>query len=228
MAKRKFDFLKTKGKWGTKSPDDEKNVAMAAEIKSLKGQLKLDPKLSAIAGKGDKGNNKKNSKKKNKKNMENKKEQKKDEAWKKEPPKAGESKEGKKVGKFTFNWCEHHMAWTVHKPADCLLGKQHKEEQKKTHMANSATVAAAATSAVNPHFAALLVAMANLDQNECRLAPAYMYYMLVTCMARPLDTRQQIASYLLFNIIPLLIYHLVYLALPEDPMSFRFLAKTIT
>jgi len=59
--------------------------------------------------------------KKNKKNTSNKKEQKKDEAWKKEPPKVGESKEGKKVGKFTFNWCEHHMAWTVHKPADCLL-----------------------------------------------------------------------------------------------------------
>jgi len=163
MAKRKFDFLKTKGKWGAKSPDDEKIVAMAAEIKSLKGQLKLDPKLSAIAGKGD---DKKDSKKKNKKNTNNKREQKKDEAWKKEPPKAGESKEGKKVGKFTFNWCEHHMAWTVHKPADCLLGKQHKEEQKKPIKANSATIAAAATSAMNPQFASLLAAMANMDQNE--------------------------------------------------------------
>jgi hypothetical protein len=50
MAKCKFDFLKTKGKWGAKSPDDEKIVAMAAEINSLKGKLKLDPKLSAIAG----------------------------------------------------------------------------------------------------------------------------------------------------------------------------------
>ncbi len=125
---------------------------MAAEIKSLKGQLKLDPKLSAIAGKGDKGDDKKDLKKKNKKNTNNKREQKKDEAWKKEPPKAGESKEGKKVGKFTFNWCEHHMAWTVHKPADCLLGKQHKEEQKKPIKANSATIAAAATSAMNPQF----------------------------------------------------------------------------
>ncbi len=96
----------------------------------------------------------------------NKREQMKDEAWKKEPPKAGESKEGKKVGKFTFNWCEHHMAWTVHKPADCLLGKQHKDEQKKSYKANFATVAAAATSAVNPHFVALLAAMANLDMNE--------------------------------------------------------------
>jgi len=110
MTKCKFDFLKTKGKWGAKSPNDEKIVAMAAEIKSLKNQLKLDPKLSAIAGKGDKDNDKKNSKKKNRKNTENKKEQKKDAAWKKEPPKAGESKEGKKVGKYTFSWCEHHMA----------------------------------------------------------------------------------------------------------------------
>jgi len=57
------------------------------------------------------------------------------------------------------------MAWTVHKPSDCLLGKQCKDEQKKPK-ANSATVPAAATSAINPHFASLLAAMANLDQNE--------------------------------------------------------------
>jgi len=88
MAKRKFDFLKTKGKWGAKSPDDEKIVAMAAEIHSLKSQLKLDPKLSAIDGEGKKGDGK-SSKKNNNKNTSNKKDQKKDEAWKKEPPKAG-------------------------------------------------------------------------------------------------------------------------------------------
>ena len=87
------------------------------------------------------------------------------ERWKKEPPKAGESKEGKQVGKYTFNWCKHHMAWTVHKPADCLLGKQRKDKQKKPK-ANSATIAAVATSVVNPQFATLMAAMANLDQNE--------------------------------------------------------------
>jgi hypothetical protein len=58
------------------------------------------------------------------------------------------------------------MALTVHKLADCLLGKQHKEEQKKPIKANSASVAAAATLAMNPQFASLLAAMANLDQNE--------------------------------------------------------------
>jgi hypothetical protein len=59
------------------------------------------------------------------------------------------------------------MAWAVHKPDDCYLGKQHKDEQKKKpHKANSATIAAVANSAVNHQFAALMAAMANLDMNE--------------------------------------------------------------
>jgi hypothetical protein len=58
LAKAKMDYLKLKGKWGAKSPDDEKIVAMAAKITALKGQLKLDPKLSAIAKKGKRKGNK--------------------------------------------------------------------------------------------------------------------------------------------------------------------------
>jgi hypothetical protein len=54
LAKAKMDYLKLKGKWGTKSPNNEKIVAMVAEITALKGQLKLDPKLSAIAEEGKK------------------------------------------------------------------------------------------------------------------------------------------------------------------------------
>jgi hypothetical protein len=59
------------------------------------------------------------------------------------------------------------MAWTVHKPADCLLGKQHKEDQKKKPqkaVANSATFAAATATTVNPQFAALMASLANLDK----------------------------------------------------------------
>ncbi len=53
MAKTKYDWLVSTKKWGAKSPDDDKIVAMAAEIKSLKGQLKLNPKLAEIAKKKD-------------------------------------------------------------------------------------------------------------------------------------------------------------------------------
>jgi hypothetical protein len=55
----------------------------------------------------------------------------------------------------------------VHKLANCLLGKQHKEDQKKKPqkaVANSATFAAAAATAVNPQFAALMASIADLDK----------------------------------------------------------------
>ncbi len=87
-----------------------------------------------------------------------------DEAWKKELPKDGQKRE-KEVGKYTYHWCEHHMAWTMHKPANCLLGKQHKEDQKKKPqkaVTDSATFAAAAATAVNPQFATLMASIANL------------------------------------------------------------------
>ena len=160
MAKTKYDWLVSKKKWGAKSPDDEKIVAMAAEIKSLQGKLKLNPKLAEIA----KGDDKKGGKK-NKKDTSNKREQKKDEAWKKDPPKSGDPKE-KKQGELTFHWCEHHMAWTVHKPADCRLGKKHKDEQKPAFRANSATAAAIAATTVNPHYSALLATLGALEEDE--------------------------------------------------------------
>ncbi len=45
-------------------------------------------------------------------------------------------------------------------------GKWGAKSPDNEKIANSATVAAVATSAVNPHFAALMAAMANLDMNE--------------------------------------------------------------
>jgi hypothetical protein len=57
-AKRKFDWLKTKGLWGAKSPDNKKIVAMTAALNALKGQIKLDPKLSAIANEEKKNGDK--------------------------------------------------------------------------------------------------------------------------------------------------------------------------
>jgi hypothetical protein len=65
-AKCKFDWLKTKGLRGAKSPDNKKIVAMTAALTALKGQLKLDSKLSTIANEGKKKGNKKNKKKKKK------------------------------------------------------------------------------------------------------------------------------------------------------------------
>ncbi len=88
--------------------------------------------------------------------------QKKDEAWKKVPPKKGEKQE-KEHGGRTYFWCVHHMAWTMHSPKDCRLGKEQKGENK---VANSATVAAAMATAVNPSYQALLSTLAKFQDDE--------------------------------------------------------------
>ncbi len=80
------------------------------------------------------------------------------------PPKENKKKE-KEVGKCTYNWCEHHMAWTVHKPSDCKLGKKHKDDQKKDrNKANSAVITSAATITISPHSVALLATLANIEE----------------------------------------------------------------
>ena len=149
---------------------------MAAEINALKGQLKLNPKLSAIAKdnkkKDDKVDNKKDKKKKNEKDTSNKRFQKKDGEWKKVPPKDSDPKE-KQVGRFTFKWCKHHMAWTAHKPQDCRLNPKHKDyqEKKSDHKAHSAVVASSATApsattTLNNRHTALLATIATMQNKE--------------------------------------------------------------
>jgi hypothetical protein len=122
-----FNLLKQEGPWGAKSPNEDKIVAMQAELTALKGQFQLAPNLKKSAGAKDdnkEGGKKQgggdNKKKKNKKNNTNKKEQKKDDNWKKTPFKEGEAHE-KKVKGRTWCWCKHHMAWGYHKGSDCQI-----------------------------------------------------------------------------------------------------------
>ena len=86
QASAKFAFLKVHDVWGAKSPEEERLVALIAE---LKGKLKLAPELAKkkrdLIGKKDKRGDAAN-KTKNKKNMTNKQNQKEEEAWKKTPP----------------------------------------------------------------------------------------------------------------------------------------------
>jgi hypothetical protein len=160
MAKSKFNNLQKKGTWGAKSLDDDKIVAMTAAINELKGQLKLSPQLAATAEKGNKKKKEKGQKNKNKIDKSDRVKQKKDKAWKKVPPKDGEKHE-KKHDKRTYYWCKHHMAWTMHSPKDCCLGKEQKGEK-----ASSATFAAAAATAVKSSYQALLSTLAKFQDEE--------------------------------------------------------------
>lgn len=145
FAVNKFNYLQQKGLWGAKSPDDEKIIAMAAQIEALKGHLKPDKHLEDAL--------KDDPKTRNKKNRGDKNRQKEDEAWKKVPPKDGDKK-SKEVGKHTYHWCVHHMAWCMHLPTKCRLGMQ--RAQQPPTVANSASIASAAAAIANPQFQALL------------------------------------------------------------------------
>jgi hypothetical protein len=118
------------------------------------------------------------------------------------------------------------MAWTVHKPTDCLLCKHHKEEQKKKpQRANSATVFAAAATALNPHFTALMASVANLKERWC--APACMHYALLACVAGPSQTGQQIAAHLFLNILPIIILFLTRIAISKDQALLQTLVVSV-
>jgi hypothetical protein len=57
----------------------------------------------------------------------------------------------------------------MHKPFECCLGKEQKEEQQKakpTYTANSAMYAAAAALMVDPHFQELLATIGTALQGE--------------------------------------------------------------
>ncbi len=153
-AMHKYDWLRQKGQCGAKSPDNEKIVAMAPQINALKGHLKVDKHLKEAL------NN--DMKMQNKKNRGNRNRQKEDKVWKRIPPKDG-SKKSKEVGKHTYHWCEHHMAWCMHLPSKCCLGKQCKEEQTPTVGGNSITYATAAASIANSQFQALIASITGLQ-----------------------------------------------------------------
>jgi hypothetical protein len=168
QATAKYTYLTTRGMWGSKSPDEEKLIAMLAD---LKGKLKLGPllenKRKPEGGKKEGG--KGGAKTKNKKNTSMKSHQKKDEAWKKLPPKDGEP-QTKEVNGKKFQWCVHHMAWGVHSASDCRLGASRKDpegkgkENKPKQDKAVSYAAAAATVAGGPGFAAFLAELSDDEE----------------------------------------------------------------
>ena len=158
-AKVKYDLIKSQQKWGALSEEAEAIIALSAKVNEMSSaNLKLAKQLKDKSKGGKKGfgdgdgsgSSKKDKskkdggggKKKNKKDTSNKKKQKADESWMRVPPKAGES-ETKQVDGKTWNWCIHHMCWTMHPAKDCHLGKERAAQQNSStsSIANHATVA---------------------------------------------------------------------------------------
>jgi hypothetical protein len=123
----------------------------------------------------------------------------------------------------------------MHLPANCRLGKEKKQDQQKmkpSFVTNSATIAAAAASMVDPHFQALIATLGHLQGNdedeECWCAPACMWIFLLACMAGPIQLDTGPTTFLTYLlIIYFIIINLLHSFVPKDPKSRLLLMMTI-
>ena len=111
LALNKYAILHKQNLWNTKSPEEEKVLALTSKVQKLSdANLKLTKYLEDKKNK----NTKKGSNKKGKEDKDEK------WAWKKKPPKSGKPWT-KKFNEKTYHWCKWHKAWVVHDPATCRL-----------------------------------------------------------------------------------------------------------
>ncbi len=137
QGKANYNLLVSTGKWGTKTKEQEEIIALKAQLEGLKDAvLQIIDKLKKAAGSKN-NQNKKKVKGKMKKDVKSKREQKQDEVWKKIPPKQDKPLT-KKVSSKEWYWCKHHMAYTIHKLADCFLGKDCADGNKPNMPAKAA------------------------------------------------------------------------------------------
>ncbi len=102
LAKNKYQILKQNEKWNAPSVEEEKIMALEAQIKKLQ-----------------KGRNKSKDTNKNGKNFNNKGDKKARDEWITKPPTSAEKGKPKQASGKTWWWCPTHKKWTLHKPEEC-------------------------------------------------------------------------------------------------------------
>jgi hypothetical protein len=109
----------TAGEW--MQPDDDQRTILALQTQVQ--ELRAKSKFSQPKGKHT--------------NRRQTKESGSDEwAWKKIPPKEGESRIKVYKGK-TYYWCRNHLQWVLHKPSECRLKSDNKSSESKKKGKNS-------------------------------------------------------------------------------------------
>ena len=145
--KYKARLLDKENTWGKPTEDQEKIVAMTAEINSLKkacsSTTTSKPTKQKAATSKTQVNKKAQPKKKEQKKKTNEKW-----AWKNKPPKDTDSKENNAFVKTfegkKYYWCLHHNngagMWTLHHPNDCEAGQKSQTPSTNANLAAFDTV----------------------------------------------------------------------------------------
>ena len=145
-AENKYEarLLDEENTWGKLTEDQEKIVAMMAEINSLKKERRGTSTSKPTKQKTASSKPQANKKDQSKKNKDQKKKASDRWAWKNKPPKDNDGKEGNVFVKTfetkKYYWCPHHNngagMWTLHHPNDCKANKT------KTNTPTNANIAA--------------------------------------------------------------------------------------
>lgn len=123
LAENKYKLLVENNQWNSPNEDQQKIIALAAQVKSLKKTSTKRSTLNSTSKpkeRKDKNSSSTTSESKNRSTTGRDKSKNRSDppAWKLKAPKAGEPKsktiEGKK-----YHWCPYHQMWTLHKPEDC-------------------------------------------------------------------------------------------------------------
>ena len=132
-AENKYEarLLDEENTWGKPTEDQEKIVAMMAEINSLKQAMSGTTTTKTTKQKAAMGKTQANKKAQPKKTKEQKKKTSEKWAWKNKRPKDNDGKEGNTFVKNfegkKYYWCLHHNngagMWTLHHPNDCEANK---------------------------------------------------------------------------------------------------------
>ena len=141
-------LLDEENTWGKPTDEQEKIVAMTAEINSLKRECQGTTKKTKKASTKEKKAAAKKTKEQKKVKETQKKKTSDKWAWKNKAPKENDSKEDNAFvksfeGKKYF-WCTNHNngagMWTLHHPKDCEAGKATTGTTTKAHIATFDTV----------------------------------------------------------------------------------------
>jgi hypothetical protein len=142
MALNKFNQLKQSKAWKAKSPEEERLIALTAQLKQAKEEI---AKLTKGGGRNRSGNrsgggtsNKDSSNSDGSSSPRRATNKPPLEAWRYE--RKANQKTLKKDDK-TYYWCEGHGYWCEHKTEDCRLKKNKEEAAKKRAAAQSASSA---------------------------------------------------------------------------------------
>ena len=149
-AENKYEarLLDEENTWGKPTEDQEKIVAMTAEINSIKKAHSSTATPKPTKQKAASSKTQANKKAQPKKTKEQKKKTNKKWAWKNKPPKDTDSKEGNAFVKTfegkKYYWCLHNNngagMWTLHHPNECEASKATTSPSTNANIATFDTV----------------------------------------------------------------------------------------